>query len=128
VHPRSRDDGFSLVEVIIAMFLLALIAVALLPALVDGTRYSSGQSAVATATRHLHALVEDARANPTCGNLTAIAAEDDFNVGTERPLISKGTVTNCVAKGAATLRLVAVDAHGDRVASVEALIYIKPAP
>ncbi|WP_461476221.1 prepilin-type N-terminal cleavage/methylation domain-containing protein [Microbacterium sp. HJ5] len=123
MNAQSRDEGFSLVEVIIGMFLLALIAVALLPALVDGVRYSSEQSAVATATRHLHALVEQARENPTCSNLATLAGPDPFNEGTERPMTSSGTVTACAAKSTATLRLVAVDGQGDRIAGIEALIY-----
>ena len=53
------DQGFSIVEVLIAMFLLAIVAVALLPALFQGIQYSSQQSAVATATRQLNALVQE---------------------------------------------------------------------
>lgn len=65
---RGTDAaGFSLVEVIIAMFLLGVVAVAILPALWQGIRYSSEQSSVATATRHLNGLIEQARQDPACG-------------------------------------------------------------
>lgn len=36
----SRDDGFSLVEVIISMFLLAVLALAVLPLIIGATRLS----------------------------------------------------------------------------------------
>lgn len=65
---RSDDAwGFSLIEVIVAMFILGLLAIALLPSLWQGIQFSSEQSSVATATRHLNGLVEEARANPSCG-------------------------------------------------------------
>jgi prepilin-type N-terminal cleavage/methylation domain-containing protein len=67
---RDVDEGFSLVEVIIAMFILGLIAVALLPPLWQGIQHSSLQSSVATATRHLNGLVEEARESPNCGRAT----------------------------------------------------------
>lgn len=120
----ARDDGFSLVEVIIAMVLLLIIAVSLLPALVDGVRYSSEQSAVATATRHLNGLIEQARDDPTCGKIDALSAELEFNSDTEREMTSSGEHTACVAKSTVTLTLVARDAEGDRIATAEAVIYI----
>lgn len=65
---RGADvAGFSLVEVVIAMFLLGIIAIAILPTLYQGIRYSSEQSVVATATRHLNSLIEQARSEPACG-------------------------------------------------------------
>ncbi|MDW4572233.1 prepilin-type N-terminal cleavage/methylation domain-containing protein [Microbacterium sp. M3] len=71
---RSADAaGFSLVEVVIAMFLLGIIAVAILPALWQGIQISSQQSAVATATRHLNALIEEMRENAQCTRTIAVA-------------------------------------------------------
>ena len=74
---RSRSDaGFSLVEVVIAMFVLGLIAVMLLPALITGIRTSADQSAVATATRRLSAIVEEGRQNPSCSGLEQVRDEN----------------------------------------------------
>lgn len=72
-HDRSSASGFSLVEVIIAMFILGMIALALLPALIQGLQYSTQQSAVATATRQLNALIEVARDAQTCAALNGLA-------------------------------------------------------
>ena len=62
----ARDSGFGLVEVVISMLILGLIAIAIIPALWQGLQYSSEQSTVATATRQLNGLIEEARRSPTC--------------------------------------------------------------
>src|SRR5688572_18848722 len=77
----EHDEGFSIVEVLIAMFLLAVVAIALLPALWQGVRFSSQQSAVATATRELNSLVEEARESPTCAGISAVAANQNVTDG-----------------------------------------------
>ena len=53
----DNTRGFGLVEVVIAMLILALIAVALVPPLWQGLQCSAQQSTVATATRELNKLV-----------------------------------------------------------------------
>lgn len=118
------DEGFSIVEVIIAMFLLAIVAVAILPALFNGVRYSSQQSAVATATRQLNSFVEQARQTPSCGSLNSAAATKTFTDGAGKTLTSSGVVGTCATKTAVALRLTAVDGSGTTLATTSALIYI----
>jgi prepilin-type N-terminal cleavage/methylation domain-containing protein len=85
---RGADAaGFSLVEVIIAMFLLGVIAIAILPALWQGIQYSSEQSAVATATRHLNGLIEQAREEPACGRTVPRPASAPGSVPADVPAI-----------------------------------------
>lgn len=147
-------SGFSLVEVIIAMFILGLIAVALLPALYNGIRYSSEQSAVATATRHLNALIEEMRDNPDCLRTTGPPANTPlvpnaaafataqaalngvaFTDGKGSPIrvdAYAGTPVNpastpnftCTQGGLVDVYLRAVDASGNTIASVTAKIYM----
>ncbi|WP_434811682.1 type IV pilus modification PilV family protein [Microbacterium sp. bgisy189] len=50
MQKRAGDDGFSLVEVIIAMFLLMVIAVAVLPLMIGATRASVVNRDVVSAT------------------------------------------------------------------------------
>ncbi|MCE9680673.1 hypothetical protein LZP69_16255, partial [Shewanella sp. AS1] len=88
---RSSDDGLGIAEVIVGMFLLAIIAVAILPALWQGIQYSSEQSSTASATRELNSLVEQIRENPTCGQIAAAAASQSFTDGGGRTLTSSGT-------------------------------------
>jgi len=49
----SGDDGFGLVEIVVSMFLLALLAVAFLPLLIESLRVSVTNSKVATANQIL---------------------------------------------------------------------------
>jgi prepilin-type N-terminal cleavage/methylation domain-containing protein len=49
-HRRHTDDGFSIVELVIAMFLVAILAMAVLPLLVQGTRASASNTSLVAAT------------------------------------------------------------------------------
>ncbi len=50
---RNNDAGFGLVEIVVSMFLLALLAVAFLPLLIESLRVSVTNSKVATANQIL---------------------------------------------------------------------------
>lgn len=117
------DDGFGLVELIIAMFLLALITVALIPALYNGLIYSSRQSTTATATRQLNTLVEQARQTHTCSAVVSAAATQTFSDGAKQAFTTSGTY-RCTAGSVATLNLTAKDSGNRTLASVNALVYI----
>ena len=129
----SRTDvaGFSLVEVIIAMLILGFIAVALIPALWQGINLSSQQSTVATATRQLYALVEEARDSPTCGELAASAATKTFTDGADRGFSTTGSIGGCVACPAAPGITVALDLAATQgshtLATVSALVFVQGA-
>ncbi|WP_345802270.1 type II secretion system protein [Microbacterium sp. AZCO] len=122
--PESDESGFSLVELVVGMVLLALLAVSILPALYTGVRYSVQQSAVATATRALNAIVEEVRETPTCAKLAAAAASTTFTDGRGRPLVSNGSYSTCASKATVTLRLAATNSSGAGLASAVAIIYI----
>jgi len=62
--------GFGLVEVVVAMFLLAMLAVAFLPFLVQGITQSAANGTFAAATQLVNKEMEDARARTTCSALT----------------------------------------------------------
>lgn len=122
---RRADDGFSIVEILIAVFLLAIVAVALLPALWQGLRYSAQQSTVATATRELNALVEEARETPTCPSLSAIALAQNVTDGANRVITTSGVVGSCPAPSKTVkLSLTAIDASGTTLATTTAVIYV----
>lgn len=121
-----NDPGFGIIEVIISMFLLAVIAVALLPGLWQGIQYSAEQSSVATATRHLNSLVEEARhGTPTCGSLLAVAAARTVTDGRGETLTSSGVRGACTPGSAVTLDLAVVNAAGETLANTSAIVYVK---
>jgi len=125
---RRNQSGFSLVEVVIAMLLLAIIAVALLPPLVNGIRFSAEQSVTATATRHLNSLVEEARASPTCTSLIGVAAPQDVTGSGGAVLFrSSGAVGACSSATPETtvsLDLIATSPSGRVLATAEALVFV----
>jgi len=135
---RDRSDaaaGFSLVEMIIAMFLLGIIAVAILPALWSGIVNASKQSATASATRQLNALVETARtraASGDCSGAVAAAAKhryfDGADVGATAAIFDLQTIGSagftCTVGATNTLTLTATDETGAGLATVTATIFV----
>jgi len=57
-----RDEGFGLIEIVVSMFLLALIAIAVLPLLIQGVTTAARNATMATATQLVSAELEQARA------------------------------------------------------------------
>lgn len=71
---RLRDDeaGFGLVEIVVSMVILALLAVAFLPLLIQGLKASSANATLATATQLVNQKMESASAVSTCSGATAL--------------------------------------------------------
>jgi prepilin-type N-terminal cleavage/methylation domain-containing protein len=73
----STDAGFSLIEIVVSMFILALFAVALLPLLVQGLKQSSQTATIASAIQLANGQLDLARAQAsTCtalGSTPAVA-------------------------------------------------------
>jgi len=123
MDPRTDNEGFGLVELVIAMFLLAIITIALIPALYNGLIYSARQSTTATATRQLNTLVEQARQTHTCNSLSSAAAAQSFTDGAKQAFTTTGTF-NC-ATSPARLSLTAKSVNGTTLATVDALVYLQ---
>ena len=86
---RPAEAGFGLVEIVVAMFLLALLAIAFLPFLVQGITQSSANGTLAAATQLVNREVENARAQTACSDLTA----DTFTVDNDRGVTLRVTRT-----------------------------------
>jgi prepilin-type N-terminal cleavage/methylation domain-containing protein len=73
------DDGFGLIEVVVSMVILAVIAIAFLPVLIQGMKQSVANSTLATATQLVNEKLQLAQASgPTCTNVLLVAGEEDF--------------------------------------------------
>jgi type II secretory pathway pseudopilin PulG len=71
----SDEDGFGLVEIIISLFILAMIALALLPLLVQGIKTSAKTATVATAVQLVQDQLTQARSvSATCSAVASLAA------------------------------------------------------
>ena len=124
---ETGDEGMGLIEIVIAMFLLALLAMAALPLLIGTLQLSAGNSSVTTATQLVEEQLAQARSQTaTCGGLTAFAASTVPPVtdGTGALLQPTRTVT-CPASYPGTARFVATVTRGTTVvASATTLIYV----
>lgn len=140
---QRHDDGFSLVEVVVAMFLFGLISLAVLPLLISGISLSSVNRDVVAATTlandRLSQLREEFPTSKasvrTCSELlTAIAAidsDDPRNPGltvtaTATPDVAGGQTCPTVATAypRAVLVTVAVSDSTGEVASVPTRIMV----
>ncbi|RZU64111.1 hypothetical protein EV379_0405 [Microterricola gilva] len=68
--PAEDDSGVGLIEIIIAMMLLAIIAIAILPTLIQGLKLSSANATFASATAIVNGQLEDARSYKSCAAVT----------------------------------------------------------
>lgn len=70
------ESGFGMIEIVISMFLLALIAIAFIPVLIQGLLISVTNTSIATATQLVSQNMEQARGRGTiCADLKTFAAE-----------------------------------------------------
>jgi prepilin-type N-terminal cleavage/methylation domain-containing protein len=131
----NSEKGFSLIEVIISMFLLGIIAVAILPALWSGITNASRQSDTASATRQLNALVETARdraAGGSCEGVIAAAALHRYRAGIDVGATASNydvqtagpSGYSCTVGATNDLTLVATDQSGVNLASLTATIFV----
>ncbi len=77
-HDTGSDEGFSLIEMVVSMVLLALIAMAFLPLVTQATQAAASGSTLTTATRLVSDQMEQRRATP----LTACPATSTDANGT----------------------------------------------
>lgn len=122
IDRADSSEGFGIVEVVVAMLLLGIIAVALIPALWQGMVLSSQQSATASATRFLNALVEEARESADCTLIPGVIGRTATD-GKGGTLTSSGGLTGCTPGEAATLTL-SITGSGRTLASTTARIYV----
>ena len=111
---RASDAGLGLLEIVISMFLIALLAVAFVPVIISGIRASSLNSTVATATRLVSQAVDTARAaGPAdCAAaqlLNSTVTQVDAQGVTLRVTTSVPAVGTCVDGAIMTVTVTAVD-------------------
>ncbi|KQV26100.1 prepilin-type N-terminal cleavage/methylation domain-containing protein [Yonghaparkia sp. Root332] len=99
---RDDDAGFGLVEIVISMFLLALLAVAFLPLLVDSLRTTVRNATTATATQLVSEQLDAVSLlSRTCAALAAFEGATVPTVTDERGTIYTATrnAATCPSSG-----------------------------
>lgn len=137
---QRSDDGFSLVEVIIAMFLLAILSLAVLPLIIGATNTSVVNRDTAAATAFANsqlALLRDqypltATSGATCSSLVnrtttaAAAGAGSSAAGMTAKVIVRGT---CPTSFPSTMvvDIVVEDATGAALVTIPTLIKVRAA-
>jgi len=75
----KNDDGLGLVEIVVSMLILAALALAFLPLLIQGVKQSARSSTLATATQLVSERMALAQSQgPVCANVAALATTADL--------------------------------------------------
>ncbi len=69
----SSDDGFGLVEIVVSIFILAILSLALLPLLLDGVKQTADNVTLAAATQLVDKQIDLVQSSPsTCAAITPL--------------------------------------------------------
>lgn len=129
--PSSIDSGFGIIEIVISMFLLALLAVAFLPLLIQGMKTSVRNSTIATASQLLDQQLGAVRAlEPNCDDLQAYEAEavpaQTDKRGTEFQPIREVAACPAAYPGVVRVRVsVKISGSGDVLAEAVTVVYVE---
>ncbi len=72
----TNDEGLGMIEIVISMFMLALLAVAFLPVLITGIKSTASNAVTAGATQLANQAIESARSSSfnSCAALAGLAS------------------------------------------------------
>ena len=117
IPPESaREEGIGLLEIVVAMFLLALLSVALLPLLLNGFAASKTNATLVAASQLVNQQIEDARARTACSTITATSATSSGPQGV--PLQTTRTVAPCPSSYPGTMTVTVTVVRTDTNATV----------
>lgn len=79
VERLRSESGFGLVEIMVSMFMLAALAMAFVPILVQGLQQSAANTTLATATQLVNERMQLAQgAGTTCSVVAGLGVTEDF--------------------------------------------------
>jgi type II secretory pathway pseudopilin PulG len=99
----ASDEGITLLETVIAMFVLMIFAVGVLPILTHSLTQSATNSEVVTATSLANQAIEDERVQTTCAALTTL--NQSVTVRPNLILRTVRTISTCPTTFPATVRV-----------------------
>lgn len=124
----APDDGFGLMEIVIAMLILSILAISLLPLLVQGVRQSAANSTTATANQLVSTQMHLAQSRGTvCADVRAMAGTTTLRDPRNVLLTATTTVSSCPTGGIGTVRVSTSVVRGDTgqtVSSATTLVYV----
>ena len=131
---RAHDEGFSLVEVIIAMFLLMVISLAVLPLLIGATSLSVSNRATVSATAYAQSYLSayrEAFPNNSAATGTCSAAKSYAPTGiAAQPSLSVTHIVDCEITSGTHLATVSVSvadaSSGDTTTLTTQILVVNP--
>ena len=137
---ERADEGLGLIEIVVAMFLIAALSLALLPILINGLKQSALNATISTASQVVRQELETASSNSTCKDLTdyrdQVSADDAITEVTDpRGVVVRAvrTVGACPASAAGYPGTVSVMIEvkrmdtGKVIATGSTLVYVQKA-
>ena len=131
--PAESEAGFSLVEIVVAIFVLAGLSLSLIPVLVSGIRQTASNSVLALATHVVSTRMESAQVQlPTCEAVMAFAASavPEIQTISGATLRVQQVLDACPSQYPGTVRLKVAVVRTDtgvEVSRATTLLYLKSA-
>jgi type II secretory pathway pseudopilin PulG len=135
-YPPADDSGFGMIEIVVSMFLVALMAMAMLPTLISSTRLTATNIMVTRATQVVGTQFDLARKQaelaPTCAAVRSLGTVAPISVvdPTGAPLRYTRTVGSCPATYPGTVSFsvtVALTSSGRAISTAKTLIAVASA-
>ncbi|MGV3714222.1 hypothetical protein [Pseudolysinimonas sp.] len=114
---RDDEAGAGLVEIVVAMLMLAALAIAFLPLLVQGIRTSATTATLATATQLVNQRMQAASSVSTCSGATALAGTSSLT-DPRGVTIQVVTVVAACPSGSGTVRVASTATRTDTGATL----------
>lgn len=129
ISPTQRDDaGFGLIEVVVSMFLLALLAVAFAPVLISSIQASAANTSTATATQLVNERMQIAQSSgPVCATVAGLVGSAILIDSRDVEIEVTTTVGACPV-GVGTVRVESVAERTDtdeELARASTLVYVE---
>lgn len=136
---RNDESGIGLIEIVVSMFLLALVAMAFLPFLINSFTVTRSNTTLATATQLLDRQFDELRAlqPANCATLTTFKAarttsspllvnDADRNTKLRAVVTVFACPTNTTSSGTTDLTIAILDSAGTTVVSATTKVYVAP--
>jgi type II secretory pathway pseudopilin PulG len=128
VERLRSDTGFGLIEIVISMFMLAALAIAFVPILVQGLKQSAANTTLATATQLVNERMQLVQgAGTTCSVVAALGVTEDFTDPRGVVIRVTTTIDACPA-GAGTVGVTATAVRQDtaeQLVVAETLVFVQ---
>ena len=122
------DAGFGLIEVVVSMFLLALLAIAFAPVLISSIQASAANTSTATATQLVNERMQIAQSSgPVCATVAGLVGSVTLIDSRDVEIEVTTTVGVCPA-GIGTVRVESIAVRTDtdvELARASTLVYVE---